>query len=125
MEAVVRAVSLMPVRGIILLTEVPQFGFTERLYVHLHLPKIIKLQNAGLSAHEIAAAMNALIGFTFGGAWDAGQVMGVLKRNEQIQRTDTIVRAHRALIGKHCNEKTENIVALTLIGRSIILILRA
>jgi hypothetical protein len=71
-----------------------QFGFVERLYVHLHLPEITRLQNVGLSAREIAADMNALnrTAFTFGGAWDADRVIGLLKRHHLIQRTDLIIR---------------------------------
>jgi hypothetical protein len=51
----------MPVRGVVF-PEMHQFGFVERLYVHLHLPEITRLQNVGLSAREIAADMNALTG---------------------------------------------------------------
>src|SRR5208337_946495 len=56
--AIVRVGSLMPVRGIVLPTERCYFGFVDRLYVHIHLPPIMALQNAGLSAHGIAAEMN-------------------------------------------------------------------
>ena len=33
-----------------------------------------------------------------GSAWDAQHVIFVLKRNEQIKRTDAIIRAERALL---------------------------
>ena len=96
--AIVRAASLRPVRGIVF-PEMHQFGFVERLYVHLHLPEITRLQNVGLSAREIAADMNALnrTAFTFGGAWDADRVIGLLKRHHLIQRTDLIIRVQRSV----------------------------
>jgi hypothetical protein len=88
--AIVRAASLMPIRGVVFSPEMCHFGFVERLYVHLHLPEITLLQNAGLSAHDIAADMNARnkTGFIFGDAWDGEQVIGLLKRHQLIQRTD-------------------------------------
>jgi hypothetical protein len=88
----------MPVRGVVF-PEMHQFGFVERLYVHLHLPEITRLQNVGSSAREIAADMNALnrTAFTFGGAWDADRVIGLLKRHHLIQRTDLIIRVQRSV----------------------------
>jgi hypothetical protein len=88
--AIVRAASLMPIRGVVFSPEMYHFGFVERLYVHLHLPEITRLQNAELSAREIAADMNARnrTGFKYAGSWDANQVIGLLKRHHFIRRTD-------------------------------------
>jgi len=96
--AVVRAANIMPVRGIGFPTERHCFGFVERLYIHLHLPTITELQNAGLSAHEIAVEMNARKRVAINGnAWDTEQVIGVVKRDELIRRADLILRAKRSL----------------------------
>jgi hypothetical protein len=96
--AVVRAASLMPVRGIIFPTGRHYFGFVERLYIHCHLPKIAELQNAGLSAHEIAIELNKRKGAAMNGdPWDAQGVIFVVVRNEQIRRTDLILQAERVL----------------------------
>ena len=96
--AIVRAQSLMPLRGIVLPTERYHFGFVDRLYLHLHLPKIEALQNAGLSVDAIAAdfnrrgmrAMNEI-------AWDAQGVNFVIKRDKIIRREDLLLRAERRL----------------------------
>ena len=61
----------MPVRGIIFPTERCHFGFVDRLYVHIHLPPISELQNAGLTSFGIAAEMNKRGGkATNRDAWD-------------------------------------------------------
>lgn len=97
--AVVRAQSLMPLRGIILLTDGHCFGFIERLYVHLHLPKITALQNAGLSAEEIALDLNRCgLDRMTDSAWNAQGVMSVIKRDSLIRRHDLLVRAERLLM---------------------------
>ncbi len=56
--AIVRVGSLMPLRGIIFPIQRNYYGFLERLFVHIYLPPITKLQNTGLSAHGIAAEHN-------------------------------------------------------------------
>ena len=91
--SIVRASSLMPVRGIILPIERRHYGFLERLYVYANLPAIIELQNAGLSAHGVAEAMNSRGRKSINDArWDAQCVIGVLTRNKKIQREDAIRR---------------------------------
>lgn len=93
--AVVRAASLMPVRGIVAPTDRCYF-VVDRLYIHTHLRMIIPLQQAGLSAHEVAAEMNRLKRTAINDdAWEARDVIGVLKCNEQIQRADAILRSER------------------------------
>ena len=95
---VVPAKRLMPVRDMISPTERNHYGYVERLYVHVHLPKITELQHNGLSAPEIAAELNRL-GITAinGSTWDAQHVLGVVKRNERIRRADEILRAERQI----------------------------
>ena len=56
--AIVRVGSLMPLRGVIFPTDRHCFGFLDRLYVHIYLPRIAELQTTGLSAQGIAAEMN-------------------------------------------------------------------
>jgi hypothetical protein len=56
------------------------------------------LQNAGLSAHEIAIELNKRkVAAINGDLWDAQHVILVVVRNEQIRRSDLILRAERAL----------------------------
>jgi len=87
--AVVRAASLMQVRGVALLTDRPYFGFVERLYVNLHFPTIVKLQNVGLSAREIAEELNKRqVRAINGDAWDAHHVICVVRGEERIRRAD-------------------------------------
>ena len=87
--AVVRAASLMQVRGVALLTDRPYFGFVERLYVNLHFPAIAKLQNVGLSACEIAVELNKQeVRAINGGAWDAHHVICVVRGAERIRRAE-------------------------------------
>ena len=99
--SIVRAASLMPARGIIFPSQTFQYGFTERLYVRLHLSEITRLRNAGMTAHEIAADMDARgrTGFTFGGVWDADGVIGVLRRHQRIQQTGRFLRERRLVLG--------------------------
>ena len=95
---VVRFVSLMPVRGVIHQIERNHYGFVERLYVYANLPAIIELQNAGLSAHGIAAEMNSQLCRSINGeSWDAGRVIGLLTCNKNIQRENAIRRAEKML----------------------------
>src|ERR1700722_4479771 len=56
--AIVRASNLMPVRRIILKSDLNHYGFVDRLWASEYFSTIIKRQNAGLSANEIAAEMN-------------------------------------------------------------------
>jgi len=87
--AVLRAANLMPLRGIILPFERNYFGFLDRLWVNLHLPKITQLYNDGFSAHEIASELNRMRWTAINGnAWDVQHVLGVARRNQQIQRGD-------------------------------------
>ena len=96
--SVLRASSLMPVRGIIYPIEQHQYGFVERIYVHSNLPMINKLQHAGLNAYEIAAMMN-IQGRTSrnGESWNADRVLGVLTRDRNIRQEDAIRRAEKIL----------------------------
>jgi hypothetical protein len=83
--AVVRVASLMSMRGVIYPIERHCFGFVDRLFVHGNLPTIRALQNAGLSAHEIAARMNVRHMTAMNGrAWDAQAVMGIIRRDQLI-----------------------------------------
>ena len=86
----------MRLRGIILPTERHYFGFVDRLYVSSHLPKILQLQNAGLSLHEIAADFNRRgMRAINGAAWDAQGVNFVINRNKLICCHDLLLRAER------------------------------
>ena len=97
--SIVRASSLMPLKGIALLSEKHRFerhyyGFVERLYVHSNLPTIVKLQNAGLSLNEVAAFMNGEGRRSVNGTeWDSQRVIDVIKRDESIRREDAVRRA--------------------------------
>jgi hypothetical protein len=93
--AIVRFTSLMPVRGITYPIDRHYYGFVERLYVHTCLPGITQLQNAGLSAHEIATEFNHR-GITIAmnpRLWDADHVLFVVRKDESIRREDAIRRA--------------------------------
>jgi hypothetical protein len=96
--AVVRAGSLMQVRGIIVPHEWCHFGFVDRLYVGSHVPRIRELQDAGKNAHEIAAKFNRTnIRAINGTNWDAEHVRGVVWRDEKIRAQDLIIRQRRLL----------------------------
>ena len=96
--SIVRASSLMPVRGIILPIDKHHYGFVERLYVHANLPTIIKLEDVGLTAHGIAAAMTECGRTSMNGeSWDADRVLGVLTRDRNIRQGDAIRRAEGML----------------------------
>ena len=95
--AVVRFVSLMPVRGVHEI-ERHHYGFVERFYVHANLPTIIKLEDVGLTAHGIAAAMTECGRTSMNGeSWDADRVLGVLTRDRNIRQGDAIRRAEGML----------------------------
>jgi hypothetical protein len=92
--AIVRAQSLMPLRGMVLPAERYCFGFVERLYIHLHLPKITALQTAGLSVHEIAADFNRRGSRTINGAsWNSEGVNFVINRDKLIRHEDLVARS--------------------------------
>jgi hypothetical protein len=100
--AMVRATNLMPVRRILLKSDVNYYGWIDRLWASQYFSTIIERQNAGLSAKEIAAEMNAK-GYKPPSAgpgetteWDARRVLGKIRHNEDIRRTDTIIAALRA-----------------------------
>jgi hypothetical protein len=93
---VVRAASLMSLRGIVLSPAALHFGFCDRLYVHLHLPKITQLQNEGLSLQEVASELNRRGPKPWiDGPWDLQFVTSILKRDEQIKRADAYLRLKR------------------------------
>src|SRR5262245_61621617 len=54
---IVRAGSLMPLRGIVV-PKALHFGFVDRLLVHTHLPHITRAQNEGFSLQEVASELN-------------------------------------------------------------------
>lgn len=89
--SIVQAPSLMPLRGVIFPVERNYYGFLERLYVQANLPAIMAFQNAGLSAHQVAAAMNGRRRRSINDAdWDAERVIGLLSRDRKICREDTV-----------------------------------
>ena len=90
--AIVRVGSLMPLRGIILPIDRQWFGSVIRMYVFAKMPTITKLQNAGLTAYEIAAEFNRRQP-SYATAWDAQRVMFVIRSDEMIRREDAIHRA--------------------------------
>ena len=95
--AVVRVATLMPVRGIVIPSEVLHFGFVDRMYVHLHFTKIAQMQDGGLSIREIARELNRHGSAAMNGLpWDAQNIASVLMRNEQIRRADGFVRQAKA-----------------------------
>lgn len=86
----------MPVRGIAIPPGALHFGFVDRMYVHLHLPKITPLQNEGLSLHQIANELNGRGSKPMiDGPWTVQFVTSILNRNEQIQRADAYLRLKR------------------------------
>ena len=94
--SIVSAQNLMTIRGIVLPTERHYFGYVERLYVHLHLAKIRMLQNAGMSAHQIAGELNRSGSRAINNIpWDAGSVLGVIRRDRLIRREDLFTRIER------------------------------
>src|SRR5262245_32161094 len=85
----VQATYLMPLRGIVLPLEHSHFGFVDRLYVYVHVSKITRLQNAGLSLHQVADELNKYRNTEINGVpWNVQNVVSVLKRDEQIKRAD-------------------------------------
>ena len=85
----VQATNLMPLRGIVLPLERSYFGFVDRLYVYSHVSKIRRLQNVGLSLHQVADGLNKYRSTAINGVpWNAQNVISVLKRDEQIKHAD-------------------------------------
>jgi hypothetical protein len=74
------------------------YGYVQRVYAQGYAATILRLQDAGLSMHEVAAELNTHSGRAMNGAaWDAGRVLGVLRLNEAIHRNDAILREERAI----------------------------
>jgi hypothetical protein len=87
--SIVRASNLMPVRSIPVPVGRQYYGFVARLYVASHLPRILKLRAAGLSARSVAAALNSWnIQSMNGKDWDAEGVTSVLSLDQNIRRAD-------------------------------------
>jgi hypothetical protein len=96
--AVVRAASLMQVSGIILPHEWCHYGFLQRLYVGSRVPEIRELQDAGMTAHEVAAELNRRNFNALNGTdWDAEHVRGVVQCDDRIRAQDLIIRQRRLL----------------------------
>jgi hypothetical protein len=103
--AIVHATSLMPVRRLILQGELNHHGFLERLQASGYLSMITRQRNAGLSANEIAAGINERRWMdkfpgrktpaTATDHWDATRVLGVIRRDHVIRRSDAIHRAFK------------------------------
>jgi hypothetical protein len=92
---VVRAASLMSVRGIIIPAGELQFGFCDRLCVRVHLLRITELKNEGFSLQQIASELNRRGAgpWIYGRSdWDLQFITSILKRDEQIKRADAYVR---------------------------------
>jgi len=85
--AIVRSHVLMPLRGVILPTKFPSYGFVDRLYVHLFANRIRMLRSSGLSDESVAAAIN-MRSPTLAGAWDAGRVVRLLDHERAIAEAD-------------------------------------
>jgi hypothetical protein len=111
--AIVRANVLMPVRRVVLPPDasglfftpknydpfagIPHYGFVERLYVNVHLPKIAPLFSAGRSADEIATVLNRSGSRAMNGVrWSADSVRGIVRRDEAIREADLEVKRRRA-----------------------------
>ena len=88
----VPAANLMPLRGIVLPPERNYFGFVDRLYVYTRVSKITRLQNNGLSLHQVANELNKHRSTAMNGVpWNVENVISVLKRDEQIKRADAFL----------------------------------
>ena len=82
----------MSLRGIVLPLEHSYFGFVDRLYVYAHVPKIRRLQNVGLSLHQVADELNKYRSAAMNRVpWNGQNVISVLKRDEQIKRADAFL----------------------------------
>ena len=99
--AIVRSTNLMPVRRMILKSDLNYYGWIDRLWASGYYSTIIERQNAGLSANEIAAELNEARRRDKDPSppmktdWDARLVFEKIRSNEAIRRTDAINRAFR------------------------------
>ena len=99
--AVVRASSLMPVRSFAPLYERGQHGFIERLYVHTHIWRIMRLRTGGLSSTAIADALNLKGPRQINGLlWDGPSVEGLIRWDRRIPLDDALLRAERQKAGE-------------------------
>ena len=70
--------------------------------VFAQMPTITKLQNAGLTAHGIAAEFNRRQP-SYATAWDAQRVMWVIGSDEMIRREDAIRRSELIFGARHAD----------------------
>ena len=97
--AIVRATILMQVREIVFPIERNYHGHATRMWLCWTLPAIRKYQDDGLSAHEIARTLNnRKVGYANYEPWDADGVLGVVRLDEAIKRSDAIIRAERLIL---------------------------
>ena len=87
----------MPIRGIILPVERNYYGFCDRLGNSMYFSKITRLQDAGLSAHDVATELNRQRWPNDNNVWDTKKVMGVIWVEADIRRNDLIWRLERTL----------------------------
>ena len=106
--SIVRASNLMPVRSVPFAIERQSYGFVERLYVHCHLPRMLKLRAAGMSAQAVAAALNSCNVKSINDRdWDAEGIVSVLRLDQNIRRED----------GIRAREQQTRRIALSVISR--------
>jgi hypothetical protein len=100
--AMVRATNLMPVRRILLKSDVNYYGWIDRLWASQYFSTIIERQKCRFvgkgdcrrnECKGIQAAKCWARGTT---EWDARRVLGKIRHNEDIRHTDTIIAALRA-----------------------------
>jgi len=89
--AVVRFANIMPVRSFLPLVEAGHYCFAERLKVASCVPRIVRMQNVGLSQFEIAIPC-----MTYGQPWTAENVGGIIRLDQSIRRSDAAWRQVRA-----------------------------
>jgi hypothetical protein len=81
--AIVRASSLMPLRGVPLPGEYIRYGHVIRMWIFANLGTIKSRLDNGLSAHEIAEDFNIDgRGYANRKPWDAGGVLGIIRLDE-------------------------------------------
>ena len=89
--AIVRSHVLMTIRGVILPTEYPSYGFVDRLYINLFANRIRTLRSSGLPDEGVAAAIN-LQSPAVAGVWDAARVGRLLDPERAIAEADAWLR---------------------------------